>query len=73
MTVDQYVKFMVDSGFWDSRDLEPIKCHHCGSTDLEDTGHIVEELGTHCVTEYTKVCKGCGKEVGLWAYGYWQI
>lgn len=52
---------------------EPLKCHHCESKNLDDAGHAVEELGTHCVTEYKKVCLDCQKEVGYWSYGRWEI
>lgn len=67
----KYLDSLIKDGYI-HEDLEPIKCEHCDSTDLEDENHIVEELGTHCTTEYDKICKSCGETVGHWAYGYWQ-
>lgn len=68
----EYIESKINDGYLSKHDLEPIKCEYCDSKNLEDTGFIVEELGTHVTTEYKKVCKDCGKEVGYWAYGYWQ-
>ncbi|WP_100406238.1 hypothetical protein [Bacillus solitudinis] len=72
-TFKDYIEQQVKHGYLDKTDLEPLKCQHCDSKNLEDTGFIVEELGTHVTTEYKKVCKDCNKEVGYWAYGNWQI
>ena len=49
---------------------EPIKCRFCGSKDLEDTDIYKEEC---YVVEYNKVCKHCGKKLGCWSYGIWEI
>ncbi|PWA11103.1 hypothetical protein DCC39_10415 [Pueribacillus theae] len=71
--MEEYIEQMIKDGYHSKNDFEPIKCVHCQSTDLEDTDFIVEELGTHVTTEYRKVCKKCGKEVGYWSYGNWQL
>lgn len=72
-TFEDYVQKMIKNGYWSEKDLEPIKCEYCDSKNLEDTNFLVEELGTHCVTEFKRVCKDCEKEVGYWSYGQWMI
>lgn len=67
----EYINQQIEDGYLDGKDGEPIRCHFCDSTNLEDLDHIVEELGTHVVTEYKKKCLDCEEIVGEWAYGYW--
>lgn len=51
-------------------DGTPLKCQHCDSKKLKDTKIIIDESR---VLEYQVVCEECRREVGYWAYGYWQI
>jgi hypothetical protein len=73
MSFDEYIDSEIQGGYISEHNFEPLRCQHCEGSNLEDTGHIIEELGTHVVTEYYKRCKDCDKEIGYWSYGYWQI
>ncbi len=47
----------------------PVRCVHCGCGEiLRTTKDRIE--GTVCEEEYW--CRGCGKVVGYWAYGYFD-
>lgn len=72
MSFKEIIKKDIEAGYIDE-DGEPLKCYNCESERLEDTDEIVEELGSHCITEFKRVCKNCQKTVGHWAYGYWQL
>ena len=48
---------------------KPIRCY-CGSKDFEDFDIYGSEWGTE---EYNVRCICCGKTVGHWCYGNWQL
>jgi hypothetical protein len=60
---------LIDDGYL-ARDLTPLKCTKCESTDTRETvqgfdgGHVSSKL-SHC--------KDCGTVLGYWDTGYWQI
>lgn len=59
----------IENGFL-SKELEPLKCFECGSIEMKD--HIFSMDGGY-VSEYERRCRDCGKFLGYWAYGNWQI
>lgn len=68
-TYDKYIKMMIDEGYIDNN-LEPIKCPYCDENDLEDRNKYYE--GGYLV-ECQVYCKNCGKKVGHYAYGNWDL
>ncbi|MBY6948405.1 hypothetical protein [Clostridium botulinum] len=64
----KYINELIEQGYisWDGT---PLKCS-CGCTDLEQTGEYYDE---HSLVEYAVNCKSCGKQVGYWAYGSWDL
>lgn len=67
--LDEYVNNLITAKYL-TQNGEPIKCLHCGSQDLTDCNHYVEEM---YVVEYDMKCKHCGEILGHWAYGNWEI
>lgn len=65
---ENYLDEQIEKGYLSEKDLEPLKCHHCDSNNLEDRNHSFENLG--CVS-YEKWCNDCGKRVNTWDYGSW--
>ena len=54
-------------------DGTPIKCIHCDSTDLEEFNEYYIDGYGSTLAEYSVRCKKCGRTVGHWSYGYWDI
>lgn len=54
-------------------DGTPIKCIHCDSTELEEFNEYHIDGYGSTLAEYSVRCKKCGRTVGHWAYGYWDI
>ena len=54
-------------------DGTPIKCIHCNSTELEEFNEYYIDGYGSTLAEYSVRCKKCGKTVGHWGYGYWDI
>lgn len=67
-STEDYMDQLIKDGYI-SEDGTPLKCS-CGCTDFEQTGEYYEE---HSLVEYSLNCKSCGKRVGYWAYGNWDI
>lgn len=52
------------------KDYTPIRCPRCKSTSFED--YNID--GTdYIVFEYDRKCKICGKFLGHWSYGHWDL
>lgn len=69
-SIDEYIDWCVDMGYISS-DGTPLKCHKCGSKELEEYDEHYMEWEDR--EEYSVRCKQCGTEVGHWAYGNWNI
>ena len=54
-------------------DGTPIKCIHCDSTELEEFNEYYLDGYGSPLMEYSVRCKKCGKTVGHWCCGYWDI
>jgi hypothetical protein len=52
-----------------AEDGTPLKCH-CGCTEFTNVNEYFCQYGRE---EYEQKCNNCGKIVGHWAYGYWQV
>ena len=50
-----------------------IKCIHCNSTELEEFNEYYLDGYGSTLMEYSVRCKKCGKTVGHWSCGYWDI
>lgn len=61
---------LITEGYVDN-DLEPLKCRYCDSTDLEDCNYSY--LDGVLLQEYDCKCEKCGKLLGHWAFGCWEI
>jgi len=68
-TFEEYIDHLEKEGYINEKG-QPLKCLHCDSKNLEDYGHIYENLG--CV-EYQVRCKDCKKHVNTWSYGNWEL
>lgn len=66
--LDKYIKQLITDGYIDENGA-PLKCY-CGCKDFDTTNEYYEEFG---LIEYQLKCKNCGKKVGHWAYGNWEI
>ena len=53
-----------------SKDGTPIKCPYCKSSVLEDFN--VDRM-EYIVLEYDTRCAKCGKILGHWSYGHWNL
>ena len=67
--LQDYVDNLVEEGYIDKSGY-PLKCKHCGSTDLE---HITVDRIDYTVCEKKVVCNRCKQLTGYWAYGYWEV
>lgn len=67
--VNIYLKYMQLRGYI-LKDRTPIKCPYCKSTLLEDCN--VDRM-EYIVLEYDTRCKNCGKILGRWSYGHWDL
>ena len=67
--VNMYFKYKQLRGYT-LKDGTPIKCSYCKSKDLEDCNY--EYLETY-ICEHDCRCKNCGKVLGHWNYGYWEL
>ena len=74
MEMDEYVKYMIDNNFI-KKDLTPIKCTKCYSTNLEERDPIVGgwNIPDGVLCEVDMVCKDCNHVVAHWAYGSWDL
>lgn len=68
MNIDEYISERINSGFI-AKDGKPLKCE-CGCIDFTDFDEYFCQYGRE---EYAQKCNRCGKTVGRWAFGYWQI
>lgn len=68
-TFEETAKYLIEEGYI-REDLTPIKCVDCGSTELEDFGHMYEDC---YLVEYSVHCVRCGKIQGTWSYGGWSL
>ena len=66
--LQKYIDDLVEKGFI-LPDGTPLKCN-CGGTEFEDVDEYFEGF---CRCEYSEKCKSCGKIVGHWAYGHWEL
>lgn len=66
------IKWEIKNGYIEP-DGTPIKCIHCDSTELEEFNEYHIDGYGSTLAEYSVRCKKCGKTVGHWAYGYWEI
>lgn len=66
------IKWEIKNGYIEP-DGTPIKCIHCDSTELEEFNEYHIDGYGSTLAEYSVRCKKCGKTVGHWAYGYWDI
>ena len=64
-----YLKYMESKGYI-LKDRTPIKCPYCKSTKLEDCNVYRME---YVVLEYDTKCAKCGKVLGHWNYGHWDL
>lgn len=66
---EDYILRMVEKGYI-ATDGQPLKCSFCDSSKLENRNEYYEES---YIIEYQVFCGTCDKQVGLWAYGNWQL
>ena len=66
------IKWEIKNGYIEP-DGTPIKCIHCDSTELEEFNEYYIDGYGSTLAEYSVRCKKCGKTVGHWAYGYWEV
>lgn len=66
------IKWEIKNGYIEP-DGTPIKCIHCNSTELEEFNEYHIDGYGSTLAEYSVRCKKCGKTVGHWGYGYWNI
>ena len=67
---EQYIEWLIQKGYMDSKTGHPLKCEYCGCNHhyYENTDYI-----EHILCEYDCICTSCGRVIGHWAYGYWQL
>lgn len=66
------IKWEIKNGYIEP-DGTPIRCIHCDSTELEEFNEYHIDGYGSTLAEYSVRCKKCGRTVGHWAYGYWDI
>ena len=66
------IKWEIKNGYIEP-DGTPIKCIHCDSIELEEFNEYHIDGYGSTLAEYSVRCKKCGRTVGHWAYGYWDI
>ena len=66
------IKWEIKNGYIEP-DGTPIRCIHCDSTELEEFDEYYIDGYGSTLAEYSVRCKKCGKTVGHWGYGYWDI
>lgn len=64
-----HLKYMKSKGYI-LKDGTPIKCPYCKSSVLEDFNVDIME---YIVLEYDTRCAKCGKILGHWSYGHWNL
>ena len=69
-TIESEVKFLTENGYTNEKG-RPLKCIHCNGINLDSRNH--QYMDTAGVCEYEVYCKECGKSIGHWAYGYWEV
>ena len=67
--VNMYLKYMQLRGYI-LKDRTPIKCPRCKGTLLEDCN--VDRMD-YIVLEYDTRCAKCGKVLGHWNLGHWDL
>jgi hypothetical protein len=67
-SIAEYLKGEIEAGYV-AEDGTPLKCH-CGCTEFTNVNEYFCQYGRE---EYEQKCNNCGKIVGHWAYGYWQV
>ena len=65
----KYIQDSIDKGYINEVG-KPLKCENCESTKFIEFDTFAGPVG---VEEYKLKCSGCGKVVGHWAYGNWQV
>jgi hypothetical protein len=69
-TFEEYIKQEIHDGYTDATG-QPLKCHHCNS--VKPYKQLTISIDGGYVSEYAAICTDCGKEMGYWAYGNWQV
>lgn len=69
-TFEEFLERMIAEGYMDGN-CRPLKCHYCGSTDVEERNHMYEDFSF--VVEYQMFCKSCNVSIGQWSYGHWEV
>ena len=66
--IEEYIKELEEQGIIDENGY-PLKCRDCGTSDFNER----EWYEWYVVVEREVTCKSCGKIVGSWQYGRWEI
>ena len=69
-TYKEYIEQLIKDGYLSPRNIAPLKCVHCDSKNLKDVKQTYEET---VLVEYDCRCKDCGKWLGRWSYGTWEV
>lgn len=71
-TVEEYINWQIQKGYI-KEDGTPLKCK-CGCRKFKRGKEYYDEIwGGYYVVEYAELCKSCGRTVGYWAYGNWEL
>jgi len=72
LNIEKHVKLQIQHGLTYD-DLCPKRCF-CGCKEQIEYGHdYLETTYRGTLLEYSVKCKKCGRGLGHWAYGYWQV
>lgn len=74
-TFEDYINHMINEGFI-AEDGTPLKCIHCEEKEFTEYDHdYLDYCYGHGVNllEYKLKCNKCGKNVGYWVTGRWEI
>ncbi len=67
-SIHEFLQRLVREGYI-AENGAPLKCHFCESKNFDEKCYYEE----HTAVEKVVNCKACGKQVGNWSYGAWQI
>jgi len=70
--LDRFISWVISPFFrWKyyRKDHSPKYCCYCGSKDIS---YITKETIANVEAEFSCVCVECDKEIGYWAYGYYN-
>lgn len=74
-TFEEYIEEMINEGYI-AKDGTPLKCWNCKGTNFTEFGH---DYLDYCygvgvgLLEYQLKCDECGKNVGYWVAGHWEV